>query len=47
MSQHKAWREAKTAEDGMFMKILKEYSLLKYKGTNELSKKALLLWGVT
>ncbi|MFN9907614.1 MAG: hypothetical protein ACK56F_16070 [bacterium] len=48
MSQHQPWREAQKAEDKIFMKILQECPKLKDKqNPNELSKKALLLWGVT
>ena len=41
------WKEAYT-DDSLFMQILKEYDLLHHqKNRDEISKKALLLWGIT
>ena len=46
MVKFDAWREA-NEEGSLFKKILNECSLLKEKDTNELSRNALLLWGIT
>ena len=48
MQQEKAWREAQTADDKIFVKILNECPLLRDDlNPMELSKRALLLWGIT
>ena len=46
LSNNKAWGEA-MKEDHVFQKVLKDCTLLRDKeNPNELSKRALLLWGV-